>query len=428
MALAYCLWPSRCGWESFSRQTQEIRAFWQTIASSAWLQGLGFLAVFALVFFIFKIFIDFGQIFQQWDPVVSYNLWAGQWAQNAFPVDTWHYPQGITTNWSLSYVMMQPFTQGVNLQFFAKALMTFFEPVLLLIFLDLAISYREWRYLLALVLLAGLLRTVLGDYLGQGWMDVPVTALSMMVPYALFLAAQLIKGDPEKSVRYLIVAGLIAGGAASIKQAGLYMVLCYPLLAYVLVMRYSSWNLTKRLKLIFAGWVLSLAICLPWYGTVQWLIDHGRAYSEVGYVTHGIYHEMDESGLWRSVLGLFYAGVCYWLLFVLAGYSTLRVRSPWRLLSLLGIIYGLIWLKFYDYDQRNLTLSLPLIAGGAAFGIPVLIKDFWQAFGRKIQKARRGLKPGSALALALLFICYVRIQNSMVYLGLKRSRPDRKFN
>ena len=58
-------------------------------------------------------------VFNHWDDLVSWNVWAVEWAHNALPQWCRSYPQLMTANWSLTYV----FTNQTSVQFFAKAFM-----------------------------------------------------------------------------------------------------------------------------------------------------------------------------------------------------------------------------------------------------------------------------------------------------------------
>ena len=65
-----------------------------------------------------------GTVFVEWDVVVSWNPWALAWAENRLPSMTFHYPQLLPCNWSVSYVLMG----DARIQFFAKWLMSWPRP------------------------------------------------------------------------------------------------------------------------------------------------------------------------------------------------------------------------------------------------------------------------------------------------------------
>ena len=202
-----------------------------------------------------------GDIFQQWDAVVSWNRWAIDWAANGLPRRTAEYPQLLPTNLSLTYV----FIQDSTIWFFAKGLMPLFCLFLLLAMLDLGQATKQTGYYCAVPIAYGLLVAVLRfRFISSGYGDVPVAFMGFAGVYALLLATLpashcrtageplavsrasptgecFPKDAPARSsidaamrMKYVLLGAVLCAGAALTKQAGLYIAAVYPILAWSL--------------------------------------------------------------------------------------------------------------------------------------------------------------------------------------------------
>ncbi len=126
-----------------------------------------------------------GDIFQQWDAVVSWNRWAIDWAANGLPRRTAEYPQLLPANLSLTYV----FIQDSTIWFFAKGLMPLFCLFLLLAMFDLGRRTKQTEYLWGVPIAYGLLVAMLRfRFISSGYGDVPVAFMAFAGVYALLLA------------------------------------------------------------------------------------------------------------------------------------------------------------------------------------------------------------------------------------------------
>jgi hypothetical protein len=130
-----------------------------------------------LLWYVFLFFYFLGGVFEHWDPVTGWNRFAWDWANNHWPANTWHYPQLVPANWSISYVLMQ----NTGVQCFAKAIMPLFSIAVLLLFLDLALDTKKPAYLLGLVgygmLLAYLYEP---SYIVSGYVDIAVCFFGLL--------------------------------------------------------------------------------------------------------------------------------------------------------------------------------------------------------------------------------------------------------
>lgn len=297
-----------------------------------------------------------GTIFMQWDPVMSYNQWATQWAHNHIAEGTWHYPQLLPANWSLAYVLMGQSHSPLTLEFFPKLIMAFFPLGILLVIFTLATEKRQFFYLMA-VLAAGLgLVAVVKKNLLGGWVDCAVTFHAL-----LFIAMlKMMESQRQQLKRWIFLMALVVAGGALTKQAGLYLLLLFPLLVFFSA-RPMGWT-QQILKPTFIAWGLAWLITLSWYGYIQWQIHQGVEQSQISFLTSSIYHVFKHL---NHAIILFF--LLYWiglptlLLYVLAA---LPKKDPfWRMIQWTVFIpYTLIWLIFLSYSLRNLTLTVPFMA------------------------------------------------------------------
>ena len=188
-----------------------------------------------------------GDIFQQWDAVVSWNRWAQDWAGNRLPRTTAEYPQLLPCNMSLSYV----FLQDTSIWFFAKGFMFLFCLLLLLGMFDLAGQTGQAGYALGVCLTYALLvATLRFRYISSGYADMPVAFLAFAGVYALLLGRT--ASGAKTQTKYIFLGAVLCAGAALTKQAGLFIAAVYPLLAWLLVYRQA--DCAGRDSLMAAGW------------------------------------------------------------------------------------------------------------------------------------------------------------------------------
>ena len=128
-----------------------------------------------------------GQIFQQWDAVLSWNRWAVTWAADELPRTTSYYPQLLPANISLSYVFMQTSQVWV----FAKSVQFLFCLMLLLSMLDAARQSGSFGLVPGVAITYWLFVALLRyRMLSSGYADVPLAFFAWMPVYALVLASR----------------------------------------------------------------------------------------------------------------------------------------------------------------------------------------------------------------------------------------------
>ncbi len=337
---------------------------------------------------------NLGQVFNTHDDVVSWNRWAVDWYQGNFPRKTWHYPQLLPAVWSISYV----FLGNSSIQFFAKAIMPLFPLFLLLLMLDLGLRTRQTGYILSTFITGALLYFIMGgpQYLTSGYADVPVTYMAFLSVY-LMLDAKYSESSSE-IVKKLLIGSVCCGGAALTKQAGLYVAGIYPILSYLLVLRFKSGLKYSNSVIVFVLYSVISACTLPWYLFTQWRIASGLEESEISYVTQGIHNGMSY---WERFSDAFvklehsfdslysivrwitfdtvYSHVVIILISILMASClifSLRDSLCRYIFMLVSVPFYIIWACFYSYDLRNLSLAIPFFGIGLGIGAQNLLDVF----------------------------------------------------
>lgn len=324
------------------------------------------IAVLFLAGLLFRTFLLTGRTLEGWDPIVSWNHWAQEWAMNDFPRHIWHYPQLIPVNWSMSYQFMM----NTELQYFARALMLVIPSFTFLIGLHLFATTRNPAYFIAPILVPGIMWRCLGDLSASttGWVDPAVAFMG--------LACVAVLAETDDSRTDLVVGSLLGSAAAVTKQAGLIVLVAY--IAISIARLVSRRRLTAQNLAVLL--VPPLLIVIPWYAFMEWRILRGLDTSEVAYVTHGIYKGVGIPDRMASAFARLFAVFHGWLflgpglaLFVLGFFSRDTSRHNWNAIHLLITIpYTLLWAAFFSYDFRNLSVALPLWGYGIARGAALL--------------------------------------------------------
>ena len=307
-----------------------------------------------------------GHVFIDWDPVVSWNMWALDFFHGHWPLYTFHYPQAIPANWSLIYWLMTPATPHHGVEFFPHAVMLWFILTTFVALWDVALTTKRQDFIWAIPFVGICFAIPLNHYLGGGWVDGPVASMAFYAGMLLLVLAAM--PTPQKRL-YMLVCVIIAG-AAVVKQAGIYIVLVSPILSYALLWHQQKIAMWKKMAWSFLPWLFALIIAAPWYVIIQYRIDHGLAHSEIGFVTNFIYQNyLHTIPFWlldiAVAIGL---GLIFWLVIVLSIIGGLLDKQARWLLWCVAIPYMAIWFAFYIYDYRNLALALPFFGVCAGIG------------------------------------------------------------
>lgn len=327
-----------------------------------------FLLIPIVLLHLYYFFSNAGEVFSGQDAVFSWNRWAVDWANYKLPSITWYYPQLIPAIWGLIYLIIG----NSDIQLFSKFIMPFFSLILLLAIIDLGLTFKKKYFLLGAIITFLLIRLVVNpSHLVDGYVDIAVTCLSLLSIYSLLLSRRMKTG--KQIFLYVIIGAILAASAGLIKQAGLFIVIIYPVLAYFLVIK-NKYNNKKKIilaTLIIIG-ILILLIS-PWYVYKEIQIKQSVESSNIQYLIEDIHN--GKNYIERATL--IFLNSNYRFLLVLLFISTLvlikKKNTEWRTIQLIYTIpFFLIWLFLFSYDYRNSVIILPLIGiASAIILIPV---------------------------------------------------------
>ncbi len=329
-----------------------------------------------------------GQIFQQWDAVVSWNRWAVDWAANRLPYATSIYPQLLPTNLSLSYVFMQ----SSEVWIFAKGFQFLFCLLLLLAMLDMARIRGQFGYVPGVLITYGLLVALLRfRMLSSGYVDVPLAFFALAPVYVLMLA-QSTRETPRRA-KYLLVGALLAAGAAMTKQTGLYVAAVYPLLAWRFVLGNDGSDGLRRhlFTLVRMGLIMGLLIS-PWYLYKFFDIQAGCDRNNTAQLLADFHQGRDLPQRLVHAGGLVVAAITpvgAVLLLIAVAAALWDPLQRW-LVGIFVLPLGLIWAAAFSYDLRNLAMIVPWVGSAAGIGTVRVVSWVAVVYGsRSIWSAAR---------------------------------------
>ena len=349
---------------------------------------------------IWKLFIwNLGSAFNSYDTVAEWNRWAMDWAANRLPTGTWRYPQLLSANWSLIYVLMG----STTVQFFAKAFMPLFTLFILLMMVDLAAQKKNAGYLLGTAITYLTLKKFLGAFLIEGLADMPVAFLGFTAVYFLILHHDDLL-DKDFTRGALLMAG-IAAGAGVTKQIGLEFsgLFCILLFFYYLLpgIRRDPRRGWKTLAFC-AG--LVLLIVVPWYAYKQVLIGQGLENSEVGMIMDATVHTYSSSDVVLRFTAIRQEMGKYFYLFALILPFLLVADPLTRAINLLvALPMFLSWGFFASYDFRNLSIALPILSMSSGLSLQWVV-DKAHALVKKIPFQRISIVVFLVFALLMVWL------------------------
>jgi hypothetical protein len=372
-----------------------------TILYFAWLVLILLLAVRSLIWAANVFFDNAGTVFSAWDAVVSWNRWATEWAAGQIPTGSHFYPQLIPANWSITYIL-----QGdATLQFFAKSIMPLFGLLMFVGLMNLGIATGQSHFFIAMVLLMPLLKNFLGDGVSNGYVDIAVAFLGFMAIYFLIKSQRAL--EIEERYRSLLMGAVFAAGAAVTKQPGVYIALCYPVLAW-LILRSSDWSLWKeRAKDFLLRFGLIYLIWISWYvfKGIQVLTGADRPHLEVlidlSANTYG------NVSLFQQIVAAMAQFDKFLILFVVIVLALPFMDRFYRALALLMLPYPLVWAWFAGYDTRNLAIFLPMFALISGYSVDIFVNKAFE-IARKINLLK------IPVYVPLAFVCIILVSLGVV--------------
>jgi hypothetical protein len=334
--------------------------------------GIMVFAAITILWYAKQFFASIGQIFNDWDTVVSWNNQALVWADNIFPRTGTggRYPQLLPVNWSLTYV----FTDS-KVQFFAKPIMPLFSFYILLLMLDLAIRRKSPGYYASIILTGILIKTFLGEFITTGYADIPVAFFTFLSVYCLIESSNTDSIETKKKL--LILGAFFAAGAAVTKQPGVLFAFLYPFLsAFLILKKAGDMTASDKLKILMLILIIIGVIVLPWYVYKQINIMKGLESDEIianlniDITKHGIQIIVN-----KIPLGYFF------LMSILIAFSFSNIIYKWVTLTFtLPIIF--LWSFYFAYDVRNLAITIPLICSSIGISLENIFILTQRAFSK----------------------------------------------
>ncbi len=329
----------------------------RAIASVSWAMATALIA-----WMLIYTYRNIGTVYNAWDAWASWDPWAVDWYLNRFARNTWEYPQLIPINWSITY----RFIGTEVVKFFSKAIMPLFTLLMLVLAFDLGSKRKSYGYFIGTGISFYAIYVFTGKYIGEGYVDLPVAALSFLSIYSLLLA-QDAKGWQSKK-ELLILGSLVSASAAVTKQTGVAIFAAYPILAYFLVLRDIE-NMEKKEKILHVAWTTAVAglIVFPWYVYTIFQIRVGKYTSNIQYVINDIY---DGVGIFDRLISAWDSLGPYTYLFIFLFLILPLMEKTYRWIIIVFIIpYSLFWGMFLSYEYRNLAVVFPLVGIAVGMGI-----------------------------------------------------------
>lgn len=285
-----------------------------------------------------------GNVFTDWDAVVSWNRWAVEIFHDQYTPVGAAYPVLLPSLWSLFYKI-----QGTSEIWWTAKLTLFVIPVTVsLVLVSLFFETKDRFYLIVYLLL---LPYLVWSKAVNGYMDVPVMLFGILSLVYVY------RHSKENKNIYLSMAVILAGLAMVVKQAGIafyIFVLCY--VFFVNRTTESKLRLTTVFFLGLSYFLLFLSI---------YYLHANNPVSNLGYLKELSANSFNSSGVVLGVLGLIKKyisspGIMYLLtpLMILSAviYLVDAVRNNVKVYILLFVFYCLgmaTWILYFSYDNRN---------------------------------------------------------------------------
>ena len=313
--------------------------------------------VIILLYFC-NILKTYPKIFSSWDDVVSWNRWASDFYSGKLPSGTQHYPQCLTSLWSISYVLYSDV-----IEFLPKATVPIFIYLTCLCLIE---EGKFEKYLAPIItgilILYSFYKT---GYVHSGYMDIPASAVAFVSIIIFNLA------EKKKSKKLLMFSSIVAISSGLIKQAGIFVAI---ILFIMILFFYPFKSKKEKFKFILFYFFSFLFILGSFYIYTEMNILQGKNSSEIAYVTNGIYHGIPfYKRSFPALKSLFRDNIIF-LIFLPFIFTQKNKKNIF--IGVFGIIYLLIWSAFYSYDRRNGFLSYPFIIYSGCCGIEFLIRTY----------------------------------------------------
>lgn len=214
------------------------------------------LALSSVCWIIVEFVKQIGSVFGYWDSVISYNRWASEWSKGLIPTGATEYPQLLTINWSLTYVLTQS-----NLVIFAKLVQGIFPILFALAMLDLGLTFGSAGFLFGVPLSIILLRKFAVVSIFEGFMDVAVTTFILLSFYMILKDLY----RDRYSQKTLWLSGIVILAAAMTKQPGTLAFGSWVLINFFLMLSRNPGKVWITIKKIIIPSLVILIVIASWY-------------------------------------------------------------------------------------------------------------------------------------------------------------------
>lgn len=370
LVIGYLIYKKKVGISSGNSFRDQLMKFADLVNSISKPHVMILITTVIVVIFYFSLIIsNTGTIFYFIDPayLIHLNTWAIDFANNTLPQQTSHFPQLIPANWSITYLLIGE----NNVQMFPKFIMPLFFFGNLIMFIDLAVSKRNFIYLIALIIY-GLFAPVIYSlvFIADGNADLPVSFFAFLTFYSYLK----IDKDNFYIKRHLLLF-LFSSVAAATKLAGFYIFTVTSI--YSLFILFRNWKSIKKSDLVYILITVCviISISLFWYfikpATMvsglhqpQWVgTDYGLIFIEA------------------FILMYYNWGLPIFAFLVITIVSALFVKQSRYIAIIMVVPPIIIWMFKFSDDFRNLSFVVPFLSYTSAFGLKNLIE---KSFNRKI--------------------------------------------
>jgi hypothetical protein len=214
------------------------------------------LALITLGWVTYEFISQIGTVFSKWDAVVSYNKWATEWSRGLFPTGACEYPQLLTTNWSLTYIITKS-TIGI----FSKLVQSVFPILFVMAMIDIGLTFKSGGFLFGVPISIFLLKKFAGTSLFEGYMDVAVTTFILLSFYMILKDYY----NERFSRKTLWLSGVVILAAAMTKQPGILAFFAWVLVNLFIVLSKNPGRIWASLRKILFPTLVFLLLIISWY-------------------------------------------------------------------------------------------------------------------------------------------------------------------
>jgi hypothetical protein len=361
--VAYLIYSRREKYPAWRFEFSWLREL-RTMRAGTAMSGIAFLAILGI--FVFLLAKNWGSVYVANDDVANWDRWAIEWSQNALPTQTTFYPQLLSTNGSISYVLL-----GMSdVKMFSKAVAPVYSVLTILLFLSLAIRRRSPVYLFGGAAFGFLVIHYMGlAFPTYGYADLPLAFFGFLTFYC-------VNRSEAVPSRNEIFAGLIASLGAILTKQGAIFVLA-AMIIYAARCHLGQRNLAREAGTpapkFFANDAPTLSLAVVgiftaiWYAAKSVQISQGGDFSNLALLTQGLHQGRSYPERLIAAGYMFfsfrsYTGPVVTTLILVLFLASLFLRRTRPLTLFVLIPFLLLYGLFFSYEIRNALLAFPLAA------------------------------------------------------------------